>query len=101
MTEAQFVAWAMQASDIRAEWVDGKVVVMSAMELAHARIVQFLLRLLGDYASERDLGEVLGEPYQVRFAKLRRRRMPDLIFSSSALPARSSSSGCNSREHPI
>jgi len=56
---------------------------MSAVELAHARIVQFLLRLLGDYAAERDLGEVLGEPYQIRFAKLRRRRMPDLMFISN------------------
>jgi Uma2 family endonuclease len=84
MTEAQFVAWAIAASDVRAEWVDGKVVIMSAVELAHARIVQFLLRLLGDFADERELGEVLGEPYQIRFAKLRRRRMPDLIFVSNA-----------------
>jgi Uma2 family endonuclease len=84
MTEAQFVAWATRASDIRAEWVDGKVVVMSAVELAHARIVQFLTMLLGTFAEERELGEVLGEPYQIRFAKLRRRRMPDLMFISTA-----------------
>jgi hypothetical protein len=27
MTEAEFVTWAVQASDIRAEWVDGEVVI--------------------------------------------------------------------------
>jgi Uma2 family endonuclease len=84
MTEAQFIAWAIAASDVRAEWVDGKVVIMSAVELAHARIVHFLALLLGAFATERDLGEVLGEPYQIRFAKLRRRRMPDLMFISTA-----------------
>ena len=57
---------------------------MPPVELSHARIVHFLTRLLGDFAEENDLGEVLGEPYQIRFPALRRRRMPDLMFISNA-----------------
>jgi Uma2 family endonuclease len=83
MTEEEFVEWA-QACDIRAEWVDGKVEIMPPVELSHARIVHFLSRLLGIFAEDHDLGEVLGEPYQIRFTKLRRRRMPDLMFISTA-----------------
>ena len=84
MTEEAFVEWAMQSSEIRAEWVDGKVVTMPPVELSHARIVHFLARLLGVFVEEHELGEVLGEPYQIRFTKIRRRRMPDLMFISTA-----------------
>jgi Uma2 family endonuclease len=83
MTEEEFVDWA-QANDIRAEWVDGEVVLMPPVELSHARMVSFLQALLRTFADENDLGEVLGEPYQIRFTKLRRRRMPDLMFISTA-----------------
>jgi hypothetical protein len=74
MTERAFVQWAMQSSELRAEWVDGKVVTLPAVELAHPRIVQILSRLLGVFMEERGLGENHGETYQIRFAKLRRRR---------------------------
>jgi len=83
MTEEAFIAWAVQSSEIRAEWVDGKVVTMAPVELSHSRIVHFLTRLLGVFVEEHELGEVLGEPYQVRFPPLRRRRMPDLMFISN------------------
>jgi Uma2 family endonuclease len=36
------------------------------------------------YADEHDLGDVLSEPFQIRFAPLRRRRSPDIIFVSAA-----------------
>jgi Uma2 family endonuclease len=84
VSEAAYVEWAFQNSEIRSEWVDGEVVIMPPVELAHERIVKFLTKLLGLFAEEADLGEVLGEPYQIRFAKLRRRRMPDLMFISSS-----------------
>jgi len=84
MTEEAFIAWAVQSSEIRAEWVDGKVVTMAPVELSHSRIVHFLTRLLGVFVEEHELGEVLGEPYQVRFPLLRRRRMPDLMFISNS-----------------
>ena len=84
MSEEEFVEWIMQSSDIRAEWVDGKVVTMPPVELSHSRIVHFTTLLVGVYVQEREFGEVHGEPYQVRFTQLRRRRMPDLMFISVA-----------------
>jgi Uma2 family endonuclease len=80
MTEQEFVDWC--DSDTWAEWVDGEVIVMPAVELAHARITGFMATLIRVFAEDHDLGEVLGEPYQIRFARIRRRRSPDVIFVS-------------------
>jgi len=83
MSEQAFVEWAMQSSEVRAEWVDGKVITMPPVELSHSRIVHFTTLLVGVFVQERELGEVHGEQYQVRFTQLRRRRMPDLMFISN------------------
>jgi Uma2 family endonuclease len=56
---------------------------MSPVTLLHAAITEFLRRLIGNFVDEHDLGVVLSEPFQVRFAKLRRRRSPDIIFVSN------------------
>ncbi len=81
MTEDQFVAWATR-SRRRAEWVDGEVELMNAVEVGHVDWVFFLVRLLGGFVIPRRLGKVLGEPYQVRLP--RRRRQPDLFFVPTA-----------------
>ena len=78
MTEEEFVAWSDE--EHRGEWVDGEVELMNAVDYAHATSDDFLGRLLGDFAEEHDLGQVLGEPYQVRLPNKRRRRMPDRFF---------------------
>jgi Uma2 family endonuclease len=83
MTETQYLAWSSQNDGVRSEWVDGEVVIMPAVEWAHERISKFVSLLVGLYVTEHDLGVVFGEPYQIRFAKLRRRRMPDLCFVAS------------------
>jgi Uma2 family endonuclease len=82
MTEQQFVDWC--TSDTWAEWVDGEVIVMSPVNTLHARLLSFLIELFRAFAVEHDLGEVFNEPYQVRFAKRRRRRSPDILFVSSS-----------------
>jgi Uma2 family endonuclease len=81
MTEKEFVDWC--DSDTWAEWVDGKVIVISPVNLDHAYLFTFLLRLLAAFVEEHDLGTVLSEPFQVRFGTLRRRRSPDIIFVST------------------
>lgn len=77
ITEAQYLAWC--GADIRAEWVDGKVIVMSPVSTRHSRLMRFLLSLLNDYAQERELGEALGPELSVRINS-QRRRLPDILF---------------------
>src|SRR4051794_15265122 len=86
MTEAEFVDWC--DDETWAEWIDGQVLVMSPVSFEHAKLTSFLIHLFRGFVDEEDLGEILSEPFQIRFAKLRRRRSPDLIFiSRHRLPA--------------
>jgi Uma2 family endonuclease len=77
MTETEFLAWCDE--DTRAEWVDGKVIVMSPVSTVHSRLTRFLISLLNDYAEERELGEALGPEISVRINS-KRRRLPDVLF---------------------
>jgi Uma2 family endonuclease len=78
MTEAEFVAWVDE--DTRAEWVDGEVVIMSPVSELHSRLATWLINMMSIFVEEEDLGRVYGTEFMVRFKKLRRRRMPDLLF---------------------
>jgi Uma2 family endonuclease len=82
MTEEEFVAWV--DSDTRAEWVDGKVVVMSPSSVEQDDLNGWLLNLLRPLVEQRDLGRVLGPNVTARFASQRRRRIPDILFVSRA-----------------
>jgi Uma2 family endonuclease len=44
MTEEEFVTWC--GADVKAEWVDGEVVVMSPASLPHVRLTRLLLAVL-------------------------------------------------------
>ena len=78
MTEAEFVAWCDE--DIKAEWVDGRVILMPAASLVHVELTNFLNRLLGAFVEARGLGKVLGPEFQVRLMPHGRRRVPDVLF---------------------
>jgi Uma2 family endonuclease len=78
MTEEEFVAWCDE--DTRAEWVDGEVIVPSPANLKHVDLAGFLNLILRVFVTSKDLGAVYGPELQVRFAALRRRRVPDLLF---------------------
>ncbi len=78
MTEDEFVAWCDE--DVKAEWVDGEVVIMSPASYKHVAIAGWLIRVLGDFVEDRDLGEVLGIEFMIRLARQRRRRVPDILF---------------------
>lgn len=69
----------MLDEDISAEWVDGKVVLLSPASKDHQSIVCFLISLLNVFVEERDLGAVLVEPFQMRLRE-RLSRQPDIIF---------------------
>jgi Uma2 family endonuclease len=86
MTEQEFVDWC--TADTWAEWVDGEVVVMSPVSTSHGRIKEFLARLIGTFVEEFELGEIFTEPVQTRFARLKRRRSPDILYVSAERAAR-------------
>src|SRR2546421_8913881 len=84
MTEREFVAWAYAGENIRAEWKNGKVICMAPVSTAEDDLNNWLLTILRIFCEEHDLGVVKGSQFMVRFARQKRRRMPDLIFISKA-----------------
>jgi Uma2 family endonuclease len=84
MTEREFVAWAYAGENIRAEWENGKVICMAPVSTAEDDLNNWLLTILRIFCEEHDLGVVKGSQFMVRFARQKRRRMPDLIFISKA-----------------
>ena len=82
MTEEVYAAWGDE--DVRSEWVDGEVILMSPSNIKHIFVARFLVVVMSIYATRKGLGEVLGPELQVRFAKLRRRRVPDIVFIDTA-----------------
>ena len=77
MTESEFVAWCPEG--LRAEWVDGKVILMSPSNVDHDDLTIWFIRLLGDYVESHELGAIYQNLF-VRLAPQRRRRVPDLMF---------------------
>jgi Uma2 family endonuclease len=78
MTEKEFVAWCPQ--DVRAEWVNGEVIMMSPANTEHVDLNGWLAAILRVYVEHDDLGKILAVEAQVRLAKTRSRRNPDIMF---------------------
>lgn len=87
MSETEFDRWA-QTIQTRVEWVDGEIIVMSPAAKIHDELFQWLMRILADFVEERDLGQVAGPEFVVRFAIQKTRRIPDLMFVSKQNLAR-------------
>ena len=79
MTEDEFVEWCDE--DIRAEYVDGKVIIMTPESVRDERMRWSLGTILGLFVEHHDLGEVFGPNLQIRL-RPRLRRIPDLLFIS-------------------
>lgn len=77
MTYEEFLEW---ADGIRAEWVDGEVIVMSPASVAHQRILSFLAALLQHFVEANELGLILFAPFQMRLRTRPSGREPDAIF---------------------
>ena len=73
-----FLAWCEE--DVRAEWVEGKVMVMAPASLTHQEFVGFLGALLRIFAEDRQLGTVLSAPFPMRLGPELSVREPDLLF---------------------
>jgi Uma2 family endonuclease len=84
MTERQFVAWAQRQEDLRAEWVDGEVIIMSPASVEHEQLLIWLFNVLHPFVEHHDLGVILGSQVTVRLASQKRRRIPDLLFVSKS-----------------
>ena len=77
LTEEQFVAWC--PDDVRAEYRDGEVIVMSPANTQHGRIQRFLAALLTVYLDGKGSGFALGPEDTVRL-RPGLLRVPDLAF---------------------
>lgn len=78
MTYEEFLAWADE--DVRAEWVDGEVIVYMPPKEIHQEVVTFLLALLRFFVGRRRLGKVWTAPYEMHLATVRASREPDILF---------------------
>jgi Uma2 family endonuclease len=77
MTYEEFLDW---ADGIRAEWVDGEVIVMSPTSVTHQRVLSFLTALLQHFVEANELGLILFAPFQMRLRARPSGREPDAIF---------------------
>jgi Uma2 family endonuclease len=80
MSERQFVDWGDE--DVKAEWEDGDIILMTTASALHGELNNWLLRLLGEFVEHHDSGTLLGPEFMVRLGTLRRRRVPDVLFVS-------------------
>ena len=81
MTEAAFTAWC--PSDVRAEWVDGGVVLMAPVSDEHDDLTTWLIALFRLLAEDEAAGVVRHDMF-VRLPGQRGRRLPDLMFIAAA-----------------
>src|SRR5690348_9431773 len=78
MTYEEFLEWADE--DTWAEWVDGEVIMMSPVSLAHQRLVDFLAALLQFFVEAKQTGLILTAPFQMKLSIRPSGREPDIIF---------------------
>ena len=64
----------------RTEWVDGEVIEGMTVSHAHARLVGWLHRLLGDFIERGALGQVLLDPFNMKTGPDLPGRAPDIMF---------------------
>jgi Uma2 family endonuclease len=76
----------------RAEWMDGKVVLMSPVSIRHEKIRKFLLLLLEAYFALTKNGQIYGEPVVMRLASQNSAREPDLfvVLKGNIVPVHAS-----------
>ena len=82
MSYDEFLLWAK--NNLHAEWVEGKVLLMSPTSSRHQVLVVFLVTLLNLYVSTRNLGVIFTAPYQMRLHEPPRGREPDILFVAQA-----------------
>lgn len=80
MTEAQFEKW--RDEDVRAEWIDGKVIMMAPANIEHVDLNFWLAAVVRIFVEQHQMGRTFGIETSVRLPKLRRN--PDLLYVSKS-----------------
>ena len=75
----EFLEWADEHT--LAEWVDGEVQFMSPTSRRDQKLLLFLIKVLGHWIEQNNLGELHSETFLMRLSgAVRRGRLPDLLF---------------------
>lgn len=78
-TFEEFIEWVDE--DVSAEWIEGRVILMSPASTVHQLLCGFLQQIIGVFVQERGLGTVLAAPYKMKLSEYGPE--PDLIFVSN------------------
>jgi Uma2 family endonuclease len=73
-----------QYDSVRAEWVDGEVIMSPPASEHHQDIIRFLANLMAPYLEAKNLGKVLIAPFQMKLGPDLPGREPDLLYVASA-----------------
>src|SRR5882724_4419350 len=85
LTSEEFLDWLQPG--VFADLIGGEIVMHSPVSLRHARLLNFMDRLLGSYIEHEDLGELHRESVAVRLS-IRETFLPDLAYFTKAQAAR-------------
>jgi Uma2 family endonuclease len=77
-TYRQFLA--TQPEGAHTEWVNGEVIQMAPISDEHQSVGGFLLVLIRTYVTQKQLGVVLHEPFQMKTGRDLPGRSPDILF---------------------
>lgn len=66
------------------EWVDGEVIAMPPISIAHQKVTKFLLHLIDGFVEAHHLGEVQYEPFPMKTGPDLPGRSPDILFVAAA-----------------
>jgi Uma2 family endonuclease len=81
VTETQFQR---ELKNVKAEWIDGEVILMAPVSGEHADLFIWLMRLISDFAEVHDSGLVRGPEFPMRLTAARTWRCPDIMFVSKS-----------------
>ena len=81
LTSEEFLDWLQPG--VFADLIGGDIVMHSPVNLRHARLINFVDRLMGAYIEHQDLGELHRESVAVRLS-VRETFLPDLAYFSKA-----------------
>jgi Uma2 family endonuclease len=82
LTYEQFLQW--DGENQHVEWVDGKVIPMPPISFEDQDVGVFLVQVLGIYVSQKKLGKLLYDPFQMKTGPDLPGRAPDILFVANA-----------------
>jgi Uma2 family endonuclease len=85
MTSEEFLDWLKPG--VFADLIGGEIVMHAPVNLRHARLINFMDRLLGAFIENQDLGELHRESVAIRLS-VRETFMPDLAYFTKTQTAR-------------